>query len=150
VRPDEPGCDERRLLAGTLRTLAVVAVVLASGAALLDGWTTAASMLLGVGLVAVLFGGSAAVLAWAASNARGGAVGLQVGAGLGRLVLYALVLSGLTGVGWVNRPALALGTVLAFAITLGYELRALSRLPRLYWVDATAGRPPATNPTRSR
>jgi hypothetical protein len=150
VRADQPGSDERRLLVGTLCTLAVVAVPVVAVAAALDGWATAASALLGVGLVAVLFGGSAAVLAWAATNGRGGAIGLQVGAGLGRLVLYALVLAGLTEVGWVNRPALGAATALAFAITLAYELRALSRLPRLYWVDANAGRSPASNPTRSR
>ncbi|MFA9445030.1 hypothetical protein [Egicoccus sp. AB-alg6-2] len=138
------------LLRGTLRVLGLVAVVVVTAASLLAGPVAGLSALIGVGFVAVLFGVSTAVLAWLARRGAGSALGVLAGAMVGRLILYAAALSVLAQVAWVHRTSLALATAVAVALTLAYELRALSRMPRLFWIDADASHTAALDTTRSR
>jgi hypothetical protein len=148
---DATGADERLLARGALSVLAVLALPAAATAAVVGGLPAAASALIGLGFVLVLFGASALLLSWVAGRRPSTALAVLVGGVAGRLVLYAATLSALTQVAWIHRPSLALATGAAVAVTLAYELRVLSRTPRLFWVDAGAPRPSAlTNATRSR
>lgn len=126
---------ERRLVLGTLVAVAVVAAPILVGVGFVRGATGLASAAIGVGFVLVLFGASAASLAWAAP--RGGQVALAVlsGGAFARLILYAAALVALAQVGWVDRPALAIATALAFAGTLVIEMRLISRTPELFHVE---------------
>ncbi|HSK22116.1 MAG TPA: hypothetical protein VK906_03020 [Egicoccus sp.] len=138
------------LLRGTLRVLALVAILVAVGAGVLAGSLAGLSALIGVAFVAVLFGVSTAMLAWSARRSAGSALGMLAGAMVGRLILYAAALSALAQVDWVHRTSLALATAVAVALTLAYELRTLSRMPRLFWIDADASQSAALDTTRSR
>ncbi|MEX2503933.1 MAG: hypothetical protein WD378_03730 [Egicoccus sp.] len=138
------------LLRGTLRVLALVAFLVAVVAAVLAGTMAGVSALIGVAFVAVLFGVSTAMLAWSARRSAGSALGMLAGAMVGRLILYAAALGALAQVDWVHRTSLALATAVAVALTLAYELRALSRMPRLFWIDADASQTAALETTRSR
>lgn len=135
---------------GTLRVLAVVTLAIAGVALLVAGAAAAISALIGAGFVALLFGVSAALLAWSARRGAGSALGVLLGAMVGRLILYAAALSALAQVDWVHRTSLALATAVAVALTLAYELRALARMPRLFWIDANASQTAALDTTRSR
>lgn len=128
---------------GTLAAVVAVAVPILVVAAVLRGPAGLASAAVGVTFVLVLFGASAASLAWAAP--RGGQVALAVLAGgaFARLILYAAALVALAEVAWVDRPALAIATAVAFVGTLAIELRLLSRTPELFHVEtgpSSAGR----------
>ena len=142
-----PGAEERRLARGTWSTLGSLAVVLGIVAGVLVGPGGAASALVGVAFVGLLFGASGLALAWSAARGGGSALALLAGGALARLVLYAVALVGLGQLAWVHRPSLALATGAAVAITLAYELRALARRPQLFFIDARHGRsrvePPA-------
>jgi hypothetical protein len=132
--------DERKLAAGALRVLALLAVPVGAVAWLAAGPAGAISAMVGLSLVLVLFGVSALLLAWGAGRGTDVSLGLLVGGAVGRLLLYMLTLSLLGQVAWIHRPSLALATVTAIALTLAYELRLLARSPRLFWLD-TAARP---------
>lgn len=136
---DVPGADERRLATGAARALAVVAVPAAALAGVVAGWAGAVSALIGLVFVLLLFGAAAASLAYAVSR-EVNPLGVLVGGAVARLLLYPALLLGLAQVPWVHRPSLALATAAAVAVTLAHELRLLSRTPRLFWVDAHAGR----------
>ena len=135
------GAEERHLARGTLLTLGSLGVVVGIVAGLLIGPQGAASALVGVGFVALLFGVSSLALAWSAARGGESALALLAGGALARLVLYAVALAGLGQLEWVHRPSLALATGGAVAITLAYELRALARRPHLFFIDAQHGRP---------
>ena len=136
---DEPIVAAARELArGTLRALVIVAVGITAVAAVVAGVTGAISALIGVSFVALLFGLSTVLLAWSTRRGAGSALGVLLGAMVGRLILYAAALSALAQVDWVHRTSLALATAVAVALTLAYELRTLSRMPRLFWIDAHA------------
>jgi hypothetical protein len=142
VSGDTPPMDERELAVGALRALALLAVPVAGGAAWLVGWNGAVSALIGLGFVLVLFGASAALLVWVAGRPGidgAGSVGILVVGAMVRLPLYVAALFGLTQLSWVHGRSLAAATGIAVAVTLAYELRLLSRMPRLFWVDAQAG-----------
>jgi hypothetical protein len=136
----ELGTDERRLAVGALRVLTLLAIPAGALAWLVAGPAGAAGALVGLGLVLVLFGTSASLLAWVAARRPDAGIGLMVAGAAGRLVLYVLTLGLLSEVSWVHRPSLALATVTAIAVTLAYELRLLARTPSLFWLD-TAARP---------
>ncbi len=142
-RAHTPGHDERRLLRVAVGTLAVLAAPVALVAWLLAGPGAALSAMIGLGLVLLLFGASAAALAWVAARRGGAGIGILAGGALLRLPLYLIVLFALSGVSWVHGRSLAAATAIAVAVTLGTELRMLARTPRLFWVDAAAGRPTA-------
>lgn len=159
---DLPAADERALALGALKILAVLAVPVVGGAYWLVGTAGAVSAAIGLSFVLVLFGASAALLAYVAGRAeRTGSdaapvpgsthgVGLLVLGAMVRLPLYLVALTLLDRVSWIHGRSLAAATGIAVAVTLAYELRLMSRMPRLFWVDATAGRPSAvTTDTRS-
>lgn len=133
-------------LARTTAALAVVAV-LVGGAR--GGPTEAASALAGVGLVALLGFGASLALVWAAGRGPRATLVALGGGVVGRLVVYALALSGLARVEWVAWPSLAGAVVVSLVVTLGIELRELARRPRLLWVDPDAV-PDAATVTRQR
>ena len=145
------GVEERLLARGALMVVLLLALPAAAIAAPIGGWPAVASALIGFGFVLVLFGVSALLLSWVAGRDPSTALGVLLGGVAGRLVLYAVVLNVLAQVAWVHRPSLAVATGAALAATLAYELRLLSRMPRLFWVDAGADRSPAlSDATRSR
>lgn len=144
VDADTPaGSDERRLVRVAVGTVGALAAPVAGTAWLIAGPGAALSAIIGLGLVLLLFGASAAALAWVAARRGGAGIGVLAGGALLRLPLYLLVLFALSGVSWVHGRSLAAATAVAVAVTLGTELRMLARTPRLFWVDAAADRPTA-------
>jgi hypothetical protein len=139
----EAATDERRLATGALRVLGVMAVPAAAVAWFVAGLPGAIGAIVGLGLVLVLFGASASLLAWVAARRDDAGIGLLVAGAAGRLVLYLVTLSLLSQVSWVHPRSLALATVTGIAVTLAYELRLLARTPRLFWLDPAA-RPSAS------
>lgn len=135
---DVAAADTRRLAYRTFAMLGVVAVPVAVVGWLVAGLPGALSALVGVAFVAILFGGSALLLAVVLRHRPRWAAGVLIGGAFARMVFYAAVLLGLTQVSWVHRPSVAVATAVATAITLGYEMRALSRMPRLYHLDPDA------------
>jgi hypothetical protein len=133
----EPGSDERRLARGAVVTLALLSIPTAGIAYLVAGWPGAVSALLGIGLVLVLFGGSALLLVKLARQRAAGVGPLVLGAMI-RLPFYVLALALLTRLDWVHGRSLAAATGLAVAVTLAVELRLMSRMPRLFWIDPSA------------
>ena len=125
-----------RALARATAVLAVVAV-LAGGA--WGGGPGAVSALAGVGLVALLGLGASLALVWAAGRGPRAALVALGGGVVGRLVVYAVALSGLARLEWVVWPGLAGAVAVSLVVTLGVELRELARRPRLLWVDPDAG-----------
>ncbi len=125
----------RRLVVGTLTTLAVVGSVVVAVAAAVRGAPAAWGATIGVGLVALLFGGAAVLMAAAAGRGHHVTLAVLVGGALVRLVVYGVVLAGLAPLHGVDAASLALATGIAVVVTLGYELRALARMPRLFWID---------------
>jgi hypothetical protein len=154
---EPPAVDERRLAFGALRILAVLAPPVVGVAYYVAGWAGAISALIGLSFVLVLFGASAAILAWVSARpgvssdpATGNGVGLMVLGATVRLPLYLVALVLLERVSWIHGRSLAAATGIAVAVTLAYELRLMAKMPRLFWVDAAAGRPSAApNDTRS-
>jgi hypothetical protein len=154
---ERPAVDERRLAFGALVILAALAPPVLGVAYYLVGWAGAISALIGLGFVLLLFGASAAILAWvsarpgAASDATtGNGVGLMVLGAMIRLPLYIVALVLLERVSWIHGRSLAAATGIAVAVTLAYELRLMAKMPRLFWVEPTASRSTAApNDTRS-
>jgi hypothetical protein len=147
VRADQvsgAGGDERRLALGAARALALLAVPVVTAGAVVAGWSGAASAAVGLGFVFVLFGASAALLAYvAATRSSEAGVRLLILGAVVRLPLYIVALSVLERMAWVHPRSLAGATAFAIAVTLAYELHLLRRMPRLFWIDAAAGAPSA-------
>jgi hypothetical protein len=151
VKLAEQRRDERRLAIGAVQVLAALSLPVAGVAYLVTGWAGVVSALIGLGFVLVLFGGSAALLAVVAARRSDGGVGVLVLGAAVRLPLYLGALTLLGRLPWVHGRSLAAATAFAIAVTLAYELRLMSRMPRLFWVDAEPGpRPAFANDTRSR
>lgn len=160
---EPPAVDERRLAFASLRILAVLAPPVLGVAYYVAGASGALSALIGLSFVLVLFGASAAILAWVSArsssagasasadlSARKG-VGLMVLGAAVRLPLYIVALVLLEQISWIHGRSLAGATAIAVVATLAYELRLMATMPRLFWVDAAAGHPSAspTDDTRS-
>lgn len=142
--------DERRLAVRTGVLLLGLATVAAATAAVAVDGGAALSALVGVGLTSILWGVSALLLVWASGRGKAHALEILVGGACVRLGSYLVILEALSGVSWVHRPSLAIATAVSLAITLVAEMVWMSRLPRLFWVDAEASRPTAiTHATRS-
>jgi hypothetical protein len=142
--------DERRLAARTGALLLALATLAGLSAGLAVDGGAALSALVGVGLTAVLWGVSALLLVWAAERGKGAALGILVGGAAVRLGFYLVVLESLSQVAWVHRPSLAIATAVSLTVTLVAEMVWMTRLPRLFWVDAEASRPTAlSHATRS-
>lgn len=127
----------RRLVVGTLTTLGVVGAIVVPAAAAVRGAPAAWGAAIGIGLVALLFGGAAGLLAAAAGRGHHVTLAVLGGGAVIRLVVYGVVLAGLAPLPGVDGASLALATGVAVVATLGYELRALARMPRLFWIDPT-------------
>jgi hypothetical protein len=144
--------DEQKLLRGVFGALGVIMVVVVSGAWILLDLFAALSAAIGVGFVALMFGGSAAILARVARSqspfltGSGGVMALAAAAMI-RLPVYLLALWGLSRVAWIHPRSLALAVVIGIVVTLVFELRLVSALPRLFWIDTSVARPtvPATD-----
>jgi len=132
-----PGSNERRLLSGAVVGLTLVAVPSALVAHLTAGWAAVLSVLLGLGFVLLLFGGSALLLLRAAKQRTSGILLLSVGAAV-RIPLYLVSLLLLSRVTWIDARALALATLVGIAVTLAVELRVLARSPQMFWIDPQA------------
>jgi hypothetical protein len=143
-----PGTDERKLVRGAVVAVSLLAVPAAAIAYASAGWHAAASALLGLGFVLVMFGGSAMLLVRAAERRDNGIAPMVVGVLL-RLPLYLVALAGLSQLSWVHGRALALATAVAVAITLAYELRLIARSPRMFWIDPEAHASSVSDATRS-
>lgn len=153
MRADRHRADEWQLAFGALKVLAALGVPLVAGAALVAGWPGAAGALAGIGLVALLFGGSAVLLSVMVTRRPTAAVAALVVGLVVRLIAYAAVLAWLDGLGWVHRPSLAAAAGLGVAVALAYELRLLARMPQLFWIDTETDRPhqaASTAATRSQ
>ena len=143
--------DERELAVGAFRALALLAVPAVGVASWVAGAAGALAALAGLGLVGILFGGSALLLRLVADRGPTAAMATLVSGVAVRLVAYAAVLTALDGVAWVHRPSLAITTGIAVAVVLGYELRLLATMPRLFWIDPDTNWPrAAANATRSQ
>jgi ATP synthase protein I len=129
------GAGERRLALGAVQALCVVGVPVVAVAAMVAGAPGALGAVIGLGFVLLLFGASAWMLARAVERGQRSAMGVLVGGALGRLMLYAAALMGLSRVEGIHRPSLALATAVALVVTLAYEMRLLARMPQLFWVD---------------
>ncbi|GEM_PF-1616074 len=138
VRDPEPGAAERHLVRGAVLTIALLALPVSAVAWALAGPSGALSALIGLGLVLVLFGASAAALVHVAVRAKGAGIGVLVGGAALRLPLYMVVLLALSGVPWVHGRSLAAATAVGVAVTLASELRLLSSLPQLFWIDVAS------------
>jgi len=145
----DPRGAVRSLLVRTVVTLSIIAVIVAIVAGFVAGTAGVIGALIGVGLVLVLFAGSAGLLLVTLhrNSAKAFAV-LAVGA-IVRLAVYGSTLVALTRVEGIHRPSLAIATGIAISIALVQELRALARTPSLYWVDASISAGPASPATRS-
>jgi hypothetical protein len=138
--------DEQKLLRGVSYALVVVAVVVVSGAWILQDMYAALSAAIGVLFVALMVGGSAAILARVARSqspfltGSGGVMALAAAAMI-RLPVYLLALWGLSQVAWINPRSLAIAVVIGIVVTLVYELRLVSALPRLFWIDTSVAQP---------
>jgi hypothetical protein len=148
---DRSGLDERQLAVGAFRALGLLAVPTVGVAATLAGPAGAVAALAGLSLVGILFGGSALLLRLVADRGPTAAMATLVSGVALRLVAYAAVLTSLDGVAWVHRPSLAIATGIAVVVVLGYELRLLATMPRLFWIDPETDWPSAAaNATRSQ
>lgn len=146
-----PSPEERRLAVGALRALALLAVPATAVAWVVAAMPGVVGALAGLGLVAILFGGSAALLHLVADRGPTTAMATLVSGVAARLVAYAAVLTALDGVAWVHRPSLAIVTGIAVVVVLAYELRLLTAMPRLFWIDPDTDWPrAAVNATRSQ
>lgn len=133
--PGPDGRTELRLAGRAMLALAALAVPVVAAAAALHGLAGALGALVGVGLVAVLFGGGGAVQALAARRGGSSATGVLL-AGLGaRIVVYIAALQALGAIDVLHRPSLAVATAVAFVATLFHEMRAMSKTPQLFWVQ---------------
>ena len=143
-----PGTDERKLVTGALLVVAVLAPPSAIVGYLAVGFDGAASTLLGLGFVALMFAGSGVLLQRSARQRDNGIMILVIGV-LVRLPLYLVSLALLSRLSWVHGRSLALATVVAIAVTLAYELRLIARSPRMFWIDPEAHASSVTDATRS-
>jgi hypothetical protein len=143
--------EERRLAVGALQALALLAAPVAVTAWAVAGSAGAVGALAGLVLVGILFGGSAALLHLVADRGPTVVMATLVSGVAARLVAYAAVLTALDGVAWIHRPSLAIATGIAVIVVLGYELRLLAAMPRLFWIDPDTDWPrAAANATRSQ
>lgn len=137
-----PGVAERQLVRVAVRALALLLLPVTGVAYLLRGVPGALGAALGLGLVLVLFGASAWVLAVVAERRMAEAgIGVLVGAAALRIVFYLAVLLGLSDVSVIDGRSLAAATVIAIAVSLAVELRTLATTPQLFWIDAAAVTP---------
>lgn len=128
----------RKLALRTVAALVVVGAVVVPAAGVVAGPAGALGAAIGVGLALVLFGGSALLLALVVHRRPASAVGVLVGGAFARLALYGVVLTSLSWATGIHRPSLAIATGISIVVALADELRTLSRLSSLYWVDAGA------------
>lgn len=151
MNPSRERTDEGRLVTGGLGALAALALPVLAVAALLGGRASVAGALAGLLLVGMLVGGSAGLLRLVKGRSPATAVTTLVMGFVGRLLAYAVVLAVLGRIGGLDPTALALTAALGVVVALAYEVRLLSRLPRLFWIDADRERPRAvSNATRSQ
>lgn len=130
-----PGSGERRVAWAAVRSVVLLAFPIVGIAWAVAGTPGVLGAVIGLGFVLVLFGLSAWMLARAVERGQRSAMGVLVGGALGRLILYAAALMGLSNVEGIHRPSLALATAAAVVVTLAYELRLLARMPQMFWVE---------------
>lgn len=144
------GADERRLAIGAAIAIGIVAVPAAVLAYWAAGWQGAVSALIGLAYVLLLFAAAAALLSWSVARNPNGGMGVLIGGVMARLPLYAVSLALLSNVSWIHGRSLALATVAGIVITLGCEIRLISKSPRMFWVNPAAVSSAAvSNATRS-
>ncbi|HEY8339620.1 MAG TPA: hypothetical protein VIK95_07110 [Egibacteraceae bacterium] len=130
------------VLALAVPVVAVAAAVAGAGGALGAGIATAvvAGMLLMTGgmlSLAARFGPTALLAA-------------ALGGYLLRLMIYALLIVLLRPVEAIHGPSLAIAAAVLLIAALTWEVRAVSRTPRLFWVDATRSAPAADDTERTK
>ncbi len=149
MRTDDLDTTTARLVRGTFVTLGVTGAAAVLVSAVTVGRAGVLGALVGVGLVGLLFGGSAVLLAFVVRRSPAHAAGVLAVGAFVRLASYAVVLATLSGVGWIDPLVLAVTTGAAVTVTLAYELHALSRMPRLFWIDDVVRTRPVPSATRS-
>jgi len=124
-RPD-PADPTRGLTRTTLGALAVLAALATGLGAVTQGAAGAGSGALGVGLVAILFGGG---LLGLRRGRDADPLAAVAAAGALRLVLYASAVAVVSRAAWVHGPSLATATAASLACMLAVVIRAVSRGP---------------------
>jgi len=140
--------DHEALLGrAALRVVGVLAVPVVGLAWLVrgpEGAVTAAGGLAVVGVGQFLTGTS---LSWAARRGNGLLMAVTLGGFLVRLGVYAILIVTLSSSSRVDAPALVASVTLALAAVLTHETRLVMREGSFWWLDPTAGLPPAANTT---
>lgn len=137
LEPEPPYAPERELAVTATRVLTVLAVPVVGAAAFAAGRPGALGAAVGLGLVLVLFGLSGLLVTLVGRLGSQVVLAVTSGAAFARLAVYALALSALSDVEGLHRTSLALATVVAFVVTLTFELRFVARNPHLTWVRAS-------------
>ncbi|MGI9017452.1 MAG: hypothetical protein ACR2HR_10190 [Euzebya sp.] len=149
--PSAPGWNdpvELQLALGALKFLAVAAVPVVGLSWLIIGPTGALSAGISVAIVAGMYLMSGLLLSYAAKFGPGALMAAALG-GFGlRLAIYALLLVLLTPIQSIHGPTLAVTAACLIVATLVWEVRMVSKIPNLYWIDARAAR--STPPQQPR
>ncbi len=139
-----------QLVRGIFAVIAVVSVVCLPIAALVRGTAGFYGAAVALGLVALLFGGSALLFVATIRHNPTKALAVLIVGAFARFGVYGITLYALSGVVWLDMTSLAAVTGIAVAVALAYELHALSRMPRLFWVHhMVTGTRPVPSATRS-
>jgi hypothetical protein len=130
---------ELRLARSAAIFLVVLGLPVIAIAGLLEGAAGAASAAIGATVVIGMFMMAGATMSWAARISPAALMGAVLGGYLVRLFIYAALIILLRPVEWINGPALAISTAVLLVAVLIWEVRIVSRNPKLFWVDASAG-----------
>lgn len=143
---------ELQLALGALRLLVAVTVPVIAVAWFLAGFEGGLSAAIAIALVAGMYLMSGALLSYAAKFGPEALMAAALGGFALRLAIYGLLLVLLTPVEAIHGPTLAVTAAVLIVATLVYEARMVSKIPNLYWVDASAARrtvrPSAHRPDR--
>lgn len=133
-------CPERTLGVAAAKFLALLAVPVIAGAAVVAGRGGALGAAAGLLLVLGLFGLSGLALGALRAPGPSLVVGVSLVALGARVVGYFLALTALATVEGLHRPSLAAATAIAVVATQAHELWMVDRTPAFFRVDAAAGR----------
>ena len=135
---------ELRLARSAVGFLVVLGIPVIGVAALVGGTPGALSAGIGAAVVIGMFLMAGATMSWAARISPTALMGAVLGGYLVRLMVYALLIVVLRPVNWLDGPSLAISTAVLLVAVLAWEVRVASRNPSMFFVDADAGRAPAT------
>ncbi|CAN5168753.1 hypothetical protein BH20ACT9_BH20ACT9_08700 [soil metagenome] len=138
--PGPPQDVELRLARSAVVFVTLLAVPVVGVAALVAGGGGALGAAIGAAVVVGMFAMSGATLSWAARLGPTALMGAALGGYLLRLMIYALLIVLLRPVEAIHGPSLAVSAAVLLVAALVWEVRTVSRLPGLFWVQ-TGNRP---------